>query len=273
MLKSFGLVVSVWVAMVGVARAEDGLDYSKFPYEFEAVPGWNAEWVWNQRNQDAEATAFLAGGQRDFDRLIEPLVYELPADSDWSWPVPAESLARADALEHPQAIYDLRAAELAELKAWIEENRKADDPVEDWDFEPQIGDWPDNPHSQLRPSVHLHYSGAPYDEVYIVTMQDVENASIPALLSFGGWNANPAPEYHVAALRSWHERYGARLISLTGDVMELRVERRPETREEALDLAREQYAYCNDIVDQGVGDLASLAATLMVSDVWYFWWD
>ena len=121
--------------------------------------------------------------------------------------------------------------------------------------------------------MQLHYSGAPHDEVYIVTMQDVENASIPALMSFGGWNANPPPEYHVAALRSWHERYGARLISLTGDVMELRVERRPETREEALELAREQYAYCNDIVDQGVGDLAGLAATLMVSDVWYFWWD
>ena len=273
MLKSLILAGMAFVLSSGIARAEGDLDYSRFPYAYEVVKGWNAEWVWAERNRDTTGTTFLAGDQRDFERLIEPLVYELPEGTDWSWPVPEESLARADGLDHPQALYDLRAAELAELKAWIEKNRKEDDPVEAWDFEPAIGDWPEEVHAQMRPSAQLHYSGAPHDDVYLVTMEGVENAAIPALLSFGGWNANPPPEYHVAALRSWHERYGARLISLTGDVLELRVERRPQTREEALELAREQYAYCADIVDQGVGDLAGLAATLMVSDVWYFWWD
>lgn len=271
MLKHVGFVLGLLMALAGYARAEAELDLSAFPYEFEVVPGWNAEWALSERSKDR--TAFLAGDRRDFERLIEPLIHELPANSDWAWPVPAESLALAEALEHPQALFDLRAAELAQLKAWIAENRKPGDPVEAYDFEPLVGDWPDDPYPQMRPSVPFHYSGAPHDEVYMVSMQDVENAAIPALMSFGGWNANPPPEYHVAALRSWHERYGARLISLTGDVMELRVDRRPQTRAEALELAREQYAYCNDIVDQGVGDLASLAATLMVSDVWYFWWD
>ncbi len=43
-------------------------------------------------------------------------------------------------------------------------------------------------------------------------------------------------------------------------------------RREALKLAREQYLYCGDIVSQGVGSIAGLAAILEVSTHWYFWW-
>ena len=40
-----------------------------------------------------------------------------------------------------------------------------------------------------------------------------------------------------------------------------------------LDLALEQYAYCNDIVDQGVETVGRLADGLAKSSYWYFWWD
>ena len=53
----------------------------------------------------------------------------------------------------------------------------------------------------------------------------------------------------------------------------MQVARPPQTKEEALELARQQYLFCNDIVDQGVGDVESLAKTLLYSPVWYFWWD
>jgi hypothetical protein len=55
--------------------------------------------------------------------------------------------------------------------------------------------------------------------------------------------------------------------------MNIRVRHRPKSRGEALELAREQYSYCSDIVDQGVGTLNALAAALMENDWWYFWWD
>jgi len=55
--------------------------------------------------------------------------------------------------------------------------------------------------------------------------------------------------------------------------MNVRVQSRPPTREAALELAREQYVYCSDIVDQGVQTLSALAAVLMQSAWWYFWWD
>ena len=79
--------------------------------------------------------------------------------------------------------------------------------------------------------------------------------------------------WHVAAFRSWQDRYGAVPVVIRRDIIEFKVARRPATREEALALAAEMYAYCPDIVDQGVGTVPALAATLMVSDWWYFWWD
>jgi hypothetical protein len=38
-------------------------------------------------------------------------------------------------------------------------------------------------------------------------------------------------------------------------------------------VAKEQYIYCADIVDQGVGDISTLAATLIGQNWWSFWWD
>jgi len=52
--------------------------------------------------------------------------------------------------------------------------------------------------------------------------------------------------------------------------LNVRVARRPATPEEALELARLQYEYCHDIVDQGVDTLSALAASLMAHDWWFF---
>ena len=97
--------------------------------------------------------------------------------------------------------------------------------------------------------------------------------AIPAFMRWGDWNSCPQAAYHVAALRAWRDRYGAELIGLSSDTINLRVARKPATREEALELARAQYVYCNDIIDQGVGSYLGLAAGLMTDDWWYFWWD
>jgi hypothetical protein len=60
---------------------------------------------------------------------------------------------------------------------------------------------------------------------------------------------------------------------MTGDVLELSVARPPSTDQAALALAREQFRYAPDIVQQGVGDVETLAASLKNGHVWYFWWD
>jgi hypothetical protein len=85
-------------------------------------------------------------------------------------------------------------------------------------------------------------------------------------LRWGGWNDCPAAEYHLAAMRTWRDRYGAELIGMSSDTLNLRVATKPKTRQEALALARDQYVYCTDIIDQGLQTCSALAASLMAND-------
>lgn len=93
------------------------------------------------------------------------------------------------------------------------------------------------------------------------------------VLNYGGWNECPLVHEHVAVHNYWDKRYGAEIVCLSSDILELKVNHRPAIREEALALAKEQYFYCSDIVEQGTGTIQALAAGLMASDAWFFWWD
>jgi Domain of unknown function (DUF4253) len=141
-------------------------------------------------------------------------------------------------------------------------------------YDPPLGEWPASPGPS--PGLSVVYdllTRKPLAKVYIGLAPTDDWTTIPAHLRWGGWNACPAAEYHVAAMRTWRDRYGAELISMSSDTINLRVAAKPKTREEALALARDQYIYCSDIIDQGVQTYSALAADLMANDWWYFWWD
>ena len=116
-------------------------------------------------------------------------------------------------------------------------------------------------------------SGKFHDKVHMFLLPTKHSWEAPAYLRWGNWNACPPPEYHVSALRDWHDRFGADLIGISGDTMNVRVKADLKDRKQALTLAHDLYGYCPDIVDQGVGSITALAAGLMASDWWYFWWD
>jgi hypothetical protein len=80
----------------------------------------------------------------------------------------------------------------------------------------------------------------------------------------------PRAEEHAALFKYWSEKYGATAAALADDVVEMTVDRPASTQEQALELARHQFIYCPDIVYQGVGSVAALAATLLGATVWYF---
>ncbi len=138
----------------------------------------------------------------------------------------------------------------------------------------EVGEWP----SDVSPSQNLTghtdvLKRRPLKVVGICKVPTPNSWEVPAFLKFGDWNECPAPEEHVAVLRHWNRRFGADIITITNDILECTVPNPPKTREEAMQLAREQFVYCPDIVLQGTQTLSGLAATLLDGRTWYFWWD
>lgn len=230
----------------------------EFPYERFETSGANAWDEWQRLCGLNRGWPVIVGNDEDFLRVAESVV-GYPGDPHPLRPV-ADILHAASQLEHPASLQQAIRAEY---------ERYGDDLPE-----AEMGQWP---REQVRgggltvPFDVL--TGQPHAKVHIVVLPTQDAAEAPAYLRWGGWNACPHPEYHVAALRAWRARYGVELIALSGDVMNLKATRRPATRVEAIELAREHYLFCNDVIDQGVGTLSNLAAILMSTDWWYFWWD
>jgi hypothetical protein len=281
-----------------------------FPYERIQVPGAEAYVNWRRLKAEKRAAPVVLGDDDAVSQTMENLAYQVSRSNEF--PDRQQilrhvqvTLAAAQKLRHPQDLRAMRAdAESAAQASW--DQMMKDDPdaplptmtvmnpdgtsrnltrdefiatVEQSRNRPEpVGTWPTE---ELRPTpddqgvtvAFQNLERKPLDTVNIAIIPTEDWTEIPAYLGWGGWNECPAPEYHVAALRGWRDRYGAELIGLGSDVVNLRTTRFAATREEALDLAREQYLYCADIVDQGTGSLSLLAANLMVDPWWFFWWD
>jgi hypothetical protein len=76
----------------------------------------------------------------------------------------------------------------------------------------------------------------------------------------------------TAVLRSWEDRFGARLIDVGSADLRLIVERPPRTLEAAQLLAAEQ-AHLADDCTHGARDIPDIADRLLSGPIWTFWWD
>jgi hypothetical protein len=136
------------------------------------------------------------------------------------------------------------------------------------------GKWP----RSVRPSNRLvtpydHGTGEHLPEVFVALVPTKVSWQAPIYLHFGGFNDCPHPDSIGAVLRHWEQKYGAETICVTGDVLELRVANPPTKRATALALAREQFLFSRDIVEQGTETIDHLAAELLNAQTWFFWWD
>lgn len=132
--------------------------------------------------------------------------------------------------------------------------------------QPEVGEWPAPESPGLSVAFDLR-SGAPLSRAHIVILPNDD----PCLFALGklerlSGTGISCRGFPLLARPVWRRTRG-----IESRAVNIRVRRRPKTRCEALDLAREQYSYCSDIVDQGVGTLNALAAALMGHDWWYFW--
>lgn len=238
----------------------------KIPYQRIQTTGTNALAEWQRLRTENKGWPIVVGGDEELAQIAE----QLTIDGSFS---PEKTINTASALSFPASLVAERAKENAELREHLRKTGSASEEDEEAMAEP-IGSWPVSPPAPTElEAARDVLSNRPYETVHILIIPTDKGYEVPAYLNWGGWNACPHPATHVAALRSWHHAFGAELVGITGDMMNLRVARRPQTREEALKLGRDQYLYCSDIVDQGVGEISALAAGLMASDWWYFWWD
>lgn len=76
----------------------------------------------------------------------------------------------------------------------------------------------------------------------------------------------------TAVLRSWEDRFGARLIDVGYADLRLVAERPPRTLEAAQRLAAEQIVLAEDCTG-GARDIPGIAARLLNGPIWTFWWD
>ncbi|MFJ6674825.1 DUF4253 domain-containing protein [Actinosynnema sp. NPDC091369] len=98
-------------------------------------------------------------------------------------------------------------------------------------------------------------------------------------LTVAGWTG---PTNHTgdtaeisAVVRSWEDRFGARVVGLGSATLVLSVATPPTTREAALAVAAEHFAFCPDNVWQGPAPntLSAYADRLLNDHSWTFWWD
>ncbi|MCP3889560.1 MAG: DUF4253 domain-containing protein [Desulfobulbaceae bacterium] len=147
---------------------------------------------------------------------------------------------------------------------------------EDWeiDLAENEGEWlGENPNKQPFTLTSDTLSGKPLQELLGAKVDVNESWQIPAIFKYGGWNECPEPEVQCAVWKYWEMKYGARIIGVSGDVIEAIIQNPPTTQQEAMDLAWQQYVFCTDIVDQGVETVSNLGSALINHKYWFFWWD
>lgn len=96
---------------------------------------------------------------------------------------------------------------------------------------------------------------------------------IPAWLKYGNWNNCPEAEGHILLWHHWYDQCKAEPVALTVDTLEFRVAQPPTNKHAALQLAYEHFTYCPDRTEEDVRLIASLAALLINTNRWFFWWD
>ena len=89
----------------------------------------------------------------------------------------------------------------------------------------------------------------------------------------GALNHNEWTAPLAAVLRGWEERFGARVVGLGFNTLDLSVAAPPVTTRHAVHVAAEHWAFCPDILFQGPGTLAGYAEEIRGKTHWSFWWD
>lgn len=141
---------------------------------------------------------------------------------------------------------------------------------EEWDA--QIIDEVEGGEAMTSFAGYRDYGSNKSKEVILAKIPTKNPWEIFAWVPFGGWNDCPDTAELMSVAKYWYELYQVAPATISHDVLEMTAH--PiEDLETCKKLALEQYLFCTDLVDQGVGTVGALADCLSQSTIWYFWWD
>jgi uncharacterized protein DUF4253 len=111
----------------------------------------------------------------------------------------------------------------------------------------------------------------------IMLVAAARSADVPTVVGWDGAVNYIQPKSLLSSvLRSWEERFGARVIEVGFDTLHLTVAAPPVTAEHAELVGAEHFAFCPDNVVQGLsgGTIRAYAADKVLGQTdWWFWWD
>ncbi|MEU9085728.1 DUF4253 domain-containing protein [Streptomyces sp. NPDC048357] len=100
-------------------------------------------------------------------------------------------------------------------------------------------------------------------------------ADVPTAMGWCGPTNHENDTARISAvLRSWEDRFGARVVALGFDELYVSVAAPPRTFAGALPVAAEHFAFAPDNIWQGCGTIRAYADEAVTgSNLWGFWWD
>jgi hypothetical protein len=144
-------------------------------------------------------------------------------------------------------------------------------------FEPYVGNFPG-----LASAIDGDIDPLPLEVALGQYLSPARIGLVPAtrpadILTRLGWtgttNRGWEPAQVSAVLRSWEDRFGARLLQVGFAEIRLVVSRPPRTLGEALPIAAEHVAFCDECARMGLRHVRMIAQTLVGNPFWDFWWD
>lgn len=145
---------------------------------------------------------------------------------------------------------------------------------EGFDMEEFVGEFDGEPEVVESYTAFRDYRTKGIVETILLKVPTTKPWELVAYVPFGGWNECPEVEKMMAVCKYWFEKYGAVPVTISHDVMEMRVPA-PVAGKDSMQAAKEHFAFTPDRIFQGTetGTLSELAACIAASKIWYFWWD
>ncbi len=211
-----------------------------FPFPFVEIPGVEAAAAFERAKSEGKGIPLLIGGDANMRQgLADAMKFRKPS--------PEAYLRMATEKPNPFA---------SKAKPQSEGVVSAHQPLAETPFLVTTNPLGATKPEDFKPIVTLAYIPAQ------------SSAEIPAFLKLGGWNGIAEADVFVALLRKWQRDYGAELVAISMDAMDIRITRTPSSKTEAMALAREHKRFCPSEIT-----VAEIADELMHLKWWHFWWD